>query len=87
MISSVTAFTLKPKAKSKHQSIKRSQVIKFFQHSNHNSHTLMYVLFVCMYCLTIHDMFLSILKFMAKGKHSTSLTFSTQWFHHHLHGL
>jgi hypothetical protein len=36
----------------------------------------------CMYCLTIHDMFLSILKFMAKGKHSTSWTFSSQWFLH-----
>ncbi len=37
----------------------------------------MYVCIVCMYCLTIHDMFLSILKFMAKGKHSTSWTFFT----------
>lgn len=39
-------------------------------------------MYVCMYCLTIHDMFLSILKFMAKGKDSTSWTFSTQGFLH-----
>ncbi len=81
MISPVTAFTLKPKARVNVNQFKF--VPKWQSFSNMrtviNTHWCMYV---CMYCMTIHDMFVSILKFMAKGKHSTSWTFSTQWFLH-----
>jgi hypothetical protein len=84
MISPFTAFPLKPKAR---VNINQFNIPKWQSFSNMrtviNTHWCMYVcMYICMYCLTIHDMFLCILKFMAKGKHSTSSTFSTQWFLH-----